>query len=817
MKNSFWEKIKINEEIENFKNKNKILILILFLSIFTFTLTPLTSAFNWNNNISSYYKLDEASGSFIYDATGLNNGSINNGVLINQSGKINTSYLFDGVNDYTRTNPILSNSNYSISFWIYSYGQVGTILMTGNGSENQKIYETGGNLVPYFDNNLTPTYNMTIPLTNATWTHIAITVGYGDKIRTYKNGVSIQNQSIGSTFGNHNIFDLGRDINNIQYWKGKLDEIGLWNRSLTASEITELYNSGNGTAYGETTTQSINLTINSPNTNYQLLTSNFSVNYTINNSQNLTIYNSTLYILNSNQQIIQSTTLNLSSTNTSINQNITANISSYGLYSYYIITKYNSSGNITNASSETRTFFNAIQINILDKYNNSITDGKAIISGLEYNTNPIIYPSSIFSTNNTTSLNVYAYSQGGAYKTNNTTLTINISSQTIYNITLQNYKLNLYFTRNGTTANVSGYITDNTTSITFTNTTYLNDQNNFQPILVYARFVNSSIGGNVTWNNKTQFYEYDNSIPYDINETIEIFSSIDTSSYFQTQDNSNNIIKQTKLRLYGVLPSNQLSGTKNYSFYGQRITDYNGRSVFPLNSEMEFYIVATADGYQTTTAKLTASEITTFTDTNPYVIRMNKATYSGKNNIFIGGLYKLDGNYIKESPFDDISKNYYLFVSDDYDRNLQYQTSFEGINRTITLDDTTHQGIISLISGQQFNNNANNSFYLYIFSNNNLTYNISINFQTFNTTTIIDTENLNLQNKLSWRVLIFAFLIIICFLLSALIETAERDIGLHTFMIGSIFLPIATNGLGWMAFIGATFYLGKGVKKWIAE
>ncbi len=43
---------------------------------------------------------------------------------------------------------------------------------------------------------------------------------------------------------------MGRDKrDNIQYLNGALDEIGLWTRVLTSTEVTQLYNGGAGLAY----------------------------------------------------------------------------------------------------------------------------------------------------------------------------------------------------------------------------------------------------------------------------------------------------------------------------------------------------------------------------------------------------------------------------------------------------------------------------------------------------------------------------------------------------------------------------------------
>jgi hypothetical protein len=45
-------------------------------------------------------------------------------------------------------------------------------------------------------------------------------------------------------------FAIGyQHANNNQYWRGRIDEVGIWNRALTGSEVTSLYNSNLGYAY----------------------------------------------------------------------------------------------------------------------------------------------------------------------------------------------------------------------------------------------------------------------------------------------------------------------------------------------------------------------------------------------------------------------------------------------------------------------------------------------------------------------------------------------------------------------------------------
>lgn len=98
-------------------------------------------------------------------------------------------------------------------------------------------------------------YNYVTTLTTGTWYHIAITYT-GSTLQGYINGVAVGAGASSSGNGsgtNDNHFILGGISNGVggSNWSpdGKLDEWGVWNRALSASEIAELYNAGAGLQY----------------------------------------------------------------------------------------------------------------------------------------------------------------------------------------------------------------------------------------------------------------------------------------------------------------------------------------------------------------------------------------------------------------------------------------------------------------------------------------------------------------------------------------------------------------------------------------
>ncbi|GAH87542.1 unnamed protein product, partial [marine sediment metagenome] len=66
----------------------------------------------------------------------------------------------------------------------------------------------------------------------------------------YKNGEEAASTSLPSlSTAGTNIYIGGHPSYFTRYVDATIDEVGIWNRSLTAEEISDLYNEGNGLAY----------------------------------------------------------------------------------------------------------------------------------------------------------------------------------------------------------------------------------------------------------------------------------------------------------------------------------------------------------------------------------------------------------------------------------------------------------------------------------------------------------------------------------------------------------------------------------------
>jgi hypothetical protein len=198
-----------------------------------------------------------------------NNGTLTNGPTYNSAN--GGSIVFDGIDDYVEiTNPsILQNQNFSVSIWIsplspnqaittiidYDHSSSplqGWVLQSEDATTNRYYY------LGYYDgNSFQPSTGIGagkgIQINNLVWQNLTYTKN-GTSIIGYLNGI----QSFTSTAGNANIsYQSNRNLRiggvvsqavgvGVRYYKGNTSQTQIYNRALSAAEITQNYNALKG-------------------------------------------------------------------------------------------------------------------------------------------------------------------------------------------------------------------------------------------------------------------------------------------------------------------------------------------------------------------------------------------------------------------------------------------------------------------------------------------------------------------------------------------------------------------------------------------
>jgi len=215
-----------------------------------------------NTNLLSVYNAENTTN----DSFGANNGTPIGG-LTYTAGKIGQAFQFNGTNAYVSLPNSSSQFNFtgdfSVSMWFRSSNLLTSRYAIGNyksGGSNGYgwllFYSVAGGFA--FDlrngNNINQVRNIQVIGTN-TWHHVVAVRKMGQIHKLYVNGIDV---SAIQTDGNVNniagytasqAMDLGGLSDVSVASLSDLDGVNIWNKALIASEITELYNSGNGKQY----------------------------------------------------------------------------------------------------------------------------------------------------------------------------------------------------------------------------------------------------------------------------------------------------------------------------------------------------------------------------------------------------------------------------------------------------------------------------------------------------------------------------------------------------------------------------------------
>ncbi len=206
-----------------------------------------------------------------------NNGTVNGNVFLSSDrfGNSNQAYSFPGnSSSYIDVNNSMSlqiQQSLSISVWLYMEGGFANprIIHFGNGSSGYGMFVNGTSnisrkLDALFANDggsgtgfCCGNQGNGIDIPSLSWQHIAFTVDSDGNSKLYHNSIlmaSANGVTVNNAVYTTNL-NIGRLTNASDAWGGMLDDIGIWNRALTQTEITALYT---GVLSSETFTNTTN-------------------------------------------------------------------------------------------------------------------------------------------------------------------------------------------------------------------------------------------------------------------------------------------------------------------------------------------------------------------------------------------------------------------------------------------------------------------------------------------------------------------------------------------------------------------------------
>ncbi len=212
-----------------------------------------------NNGLIAFWLFNEGSGNIVNDISGNSKiGTIHNSGWI-LDGRLGVSISFDGIDDYIEADQqLITGYPFSISTWVRA-SPIGTLdyvifSLTDKNIEHTQygIYvgsNEAGRVVIRANNKGVESSSSDSPIStrvdNNNWYHIVAIYESATQRRLYVNNVLILTSTVSITYDtNVNRWSIGRwgDSTPKSYFKGAIDEVRVYNRALTNTEISTLYN-----------------------------------------------------------------------------------------------------------------------------------------------------------------------------------------------------------------------------------------------------------------------------------------------------------------------------------------------------------------------------------------------------------------------------------------------------------------------------------------------------------------------------------------------------------------------------------------------
>src|SRR3989338_7155362 len=181
-----------------------------------------------------------------------NDGTVSGATLNKTDFKVGSgAYSFDGVNDKIDTgSDIIGTGDDSVCAWIYpkdlGISNLGSIVINDYFLFTLRNYNIGTGLSSNGGTNVA--YSAMNAITFNTWQHVCVVRNSTGSTNFYFNGLlsGTANQNSGTPGAGVTNVIIGSRSSNVWEFNGSIDEVAIWNRSLSADEIQQLYYAGIG-------------------------------------------------------------------------------------------------------------------------------------------------------------------------------------------------------------------------------------------------------------------------------------------------------------------------------------------------------------------------------------------------------------------------------------------------------------------------------------------------------------------------------------------------------------------------------------------
>jgi Concanavalin A-like lectin/glucanases superfamily/Bacterial Ig domain len=251
----------------------------LFLGVCIFLLANGLTAYvdaQLQNGLVSYWSFDDGSGAQAVDSSGNGNtATLVNGPSWSTAGQIAGALFFDGVDDYV-TFASQAQSTISISAWVYAQATPGNVFPRIIDMPGYVLFlaepsnpKSNPSSLGFLSRRSTQDGEWNTPansLAYNSWNHVAVVYdssSTSNNADLYINGVKQTISKISSPQGtqtaNEGAGIIGNRIPLNRGWEGLIDELRVYNRALSASEIVSLYDQGNSGPFNFSLANSMSL------------------------------------------------------------------------------------------------------------------------------------------------------------------------------------------------------------------------------------------------------------------------------------------------------------------------------------------------------------------------------------------------------------------------------------------------------------------------------------------------------------------------------------------------------------------------------
>jgi hypothetical protein len=237
--------------------KKGVLFFTILVLISMFVLPSALAGADPGDGKAAGWHLDEGSGSTIFDSSGNGHDGTINGAAWYPDGRTGRALSFNGVDDYVQlppANQILNGDAFTVHLWFKTnvnhpvYGGTEGRLVNfhrvdpGNNSMSALalyVEENKVGLLYYNENNTHVWVKYDACYYDDIWHSLAVTHDMS-MYRLYLDGIEVASQNdTFSDFGSMNAL-MGSYDGMSRFYNGVLDEVNIWNRTLSADEIAAL-------------------------------------------------------------------------------------------------------------------------------------------------------------------------------------------------------------------------------------------------------------------------------------------------------------------------------------------------------------------------------------------------------------------------------------------------------------------------------------------------------------------------------------------------------------------------------------------------